>query len=42
VIYVPGLVIHDHEHASTGFFVTPEINKYYRESIQNIMKQFYL
>jgi GT2 family glycosyltransferase len=41
VIYDPELVIHDYEHASVGFFVTPKINKFYRESIQNILKQYY-
>jgi GT2 family glycosyltransferase len=41
VVYDPALVIHDYEHASVGFFVTPKINKYYRESIQNILKLFY-
>jgi len=41
VIYDPELVIHDYEHASVGFFVTPGINKFYRESIQNILKLYY-
>jgi GT2 family glycosyltransferase len=41
VIYDPELVVHDHEHASVGFFVTPKINKYYRESIQTIIKLYY-
>jgi GT2 family glycosyltransferase len=41
VIYDPELVIHDYEHASVGFFVTPKINKFYRESIQSILKLYY-
>jgi GT2 family glycosyltransferase len=41
VIYHPGLVIYDHEHASTGFFVTPGINRYYKEAIDVILDQFY-
>ena len=41
VIYNPGMIIHDYEHASIGFFVTPMINKYYRESIQVILERFY-
>lgn len=41
VIYDPRLVIHDHEHASVGFFVTPKINKYYRDSIHHIIKLYY-
>ncbi len=41
VLYNPGMIIHDYEHASIGFFVTPMINKYYRESIQVILERFY-
>jgi GT2 family glycosyltransferase len=41
VVYDPGLVIRDFEHASVGFFVKPKINKYYRESIHNILKLYY-
>ena len=41
VIYDPGMVIHDYEHASIGFFVTPVINKHYRESINAILERYY-
>ena len=41
VIYHPELVINDYEHASIGFFMTPTINKYYRESNQIILDRFY-
>jgi hypothetical protein len=41
VVYDPELVINDFEHASVGFFVSPKINRYYRESVQAIMKQYY-
>jgi GT2 family glycosyltransferase len=41
VEYHPEMVIYDYEHASTGFFVTPAINKYYRESVQSILERYY-
>ena len=41
VIYDPGMVINDYEHASIGFFVTPLINKYYRESVKAILERYY-
>ncbi|MCX6250041.1 MAG: glycosyltransferase [Bacteroidetes bacterium] len=41
VVYDPRLVINDYEHASIGFFVTPAINKYYRESIRSILEHYY-
>jgi GT2 family glycosyltransferase len=41
VEYHPELVIHDYEHASVGFWVTPTINTYYRESILSILERFY-
>jgi GT2 family glycosyltransferase len=41
VIYHPELVIHDYEHASTGFLITPETNRYYRESIRTILEKYY-
>jgi len=41
VIYDHRLVIHDHEHASVGFWVTSTINKYYRESILSILEHYY-
>ncbi|MDP1621541.1 MAG: glycosyltransferase [Bacteroidales bacterium] len=37
IVYHPSLVIHDHEHASIGFFVTRKINRYYKESIKSIL-----
>lgn len=40
VIYDPGLVIRDHEHASVGFFVSPRMNRYFRESIRNVMEYY--
>jgi GT2 family glycosyltransferase len=41
VIYDPELIIHDYEHASVGFIVTPRINKYYRESNKMILDKYY-
>jgi GT2 family glycosyltransferase len=41
ILYTPKLVILDHEHASTGFFIKPLINRYYRESIATILKNYY-
>jgi len=41
VIYDPEMVVFDYEHASTGFFVTPEINRYNRQAIQSIRNRFY-
>jgi GT2 family glycosyltransferase len=41
VEYHPEMVIHDYEHASVGFFVTPAINRYYRESVQSILTRYY-
>jgi GT2 family glycosyltransferase len=41
VEYHPEMVIYDYEHASVGFFVTPAINRYYKESIQLILKMYY-
>jgi GT2 family glycosyltransferase len=41
VVYDPGFIIYDHEHASVGFFVSPKMNRYYRESIKTIMRLFY-
>jgi GT2 family glycosyltransferase len=39
--YHPEMMIYDYEHASIGFFVTPKINRYYKESIQQILKMYY-
>lgn len=41
VVYHPELIIHDYEHASIGFFVTPAINMYYKESIRGILDYYY-
>jgi GT2 family glycosyltransferase len=41
VEYHPELVIHDHELASVGVFVTRRINSYYNESLQSILKKYY-
>ena len=41
VEYHPELVINDYEHASVGFWVTPTINRYYRESILSILERYY-
>ena len=41
VAYYPGLVIYDYEHASTGFFVTPVMNRYNREAIRAILDRYY-
>jgi GT2 family glycosyltransferase len=42
VEYHPELIVNDHEHASVGFFVTPRINEYYRESNQSILDRYYI
>jgi GT2 family glycosyltransferase len=39
--YQPELVIDDHEHASTGFFVSRTTNTYYYQSIKSILDHFY-
>jgi GT2 family glycosyltransferase len=39
--YDPSFVILDFEHASIGFFVSPRMNRYFRESIRNIMISYY-
>ena len=39
--YHPELVIHDYEHASTGFFVTPKMNRYNRLAIRSILDRYY-
>jgi len=41
IVYHPDLVIYDYEHASTGFFVTPEINRFYRQSVRAILDRYY-
>jgi len=41
VEFHPEMVVHDYEHASVGFWVTPTINKYYRESIISILERYY-
>ncbi len=41
VEYHPELVIHDYEHASTGFFLTPKMSGYNRQAIQSILTRYY-
>jgi len=41
VIYDPEMVVYDYEHASTGFLITPKINRYNRQAIQSIRNCFY-
>jgi GT2 family glycosyltransferase len=41
VEYHTEIVIHDYEHASTGFFVTPKMNEYNRQAIQAILERYY-
>ena len=41
IVYHPELLIFDYEHASTGFFITPAINRYNREAIQSILERYY-
>lgn len=41
IVYHPELIIYDFEHASTGFFVTPKTNRYYRDSIRAILDRYY-
>ena len=39
--YHPELVIYDYEHASTGFFVSPRMNRYNREAIRAVLDRYY-
>jgi GT2 family glycosyltransferase len=41
IVYHPELVIHDHEHASTGWFISPRINAYHRQAIRAILEKYY-
>jgi GT2 family glycosyltransferase len=41
VEYHPELVIDDYEHASTGFFISPAVNRYNHEAIQAILDRYY-
>jgi len=41
VLYDPEMVIFDHEHASTGFFISPKVNKYNREAVKAILERYY-
>ena len=41
IVYRPELVIYDAEHASTGFFVTPALNVFYRQAIRAILDRYY-
>jgi GT2 family glycosyltransferase len=41
IIYDPSFIIRDFEHASIGFFVSPRMNRYFRESIRTILKVYY-
>jgi len=41
VEYHPELVIHDYEHASTGFFLTPQMSLYNLQAIQSILERYY-
>ncbi|MEI7661612.1 MAG: glycosyltransferase [Bacteroidota bacterium] len=39
--YHPELVIHDFEHASTGFFVTSATNRFNRQAVRAILDRYY-
>jgi GT2 family glycosyltransferase len=41
IIYRPELVIHDFEHASTGFIISRKINRYHRQAIQAVLDKYY-
>jgi len=41
VIYYPRMVIYDYEHASTGFFISPTINKYNSQAIRSVLERYY-
>jgi GT2 family glycosyltransferase len=41
IIYRPELVIHDFEHASTGFIITSKVNRYHRQAIQAVLDRYY-
>ena len=41
IIYEPGIKIDDHEHASTSYFVSRKMNRYYRQSIEDILMHYY-
>jgi GT2 family glycosyltransferase len=40
IVYQPGMVINDYEHASTGFFVSETMNKYHRQAIEAILAYY--
>jgi GT2 family glycosyltransferase len=39
--YHPEMIIHDYEHASTGFFMTPKMSLYNLQAIQSILERYY-
>jgi GT2 family glycosyltransferase len=41
IVYYPEMIILDYEHASTGFFMTPVMNRYYRQAIISILDRYY-
>jgi GT2 family glycosyltransferase len=41
VEYHPEMIIYDYEHASVGFWVSPKINMFYRDSVISILERYY-
>lgn len=41
VVYDPSLSVTDHEHASTGLFISPVINRFNREAVRVIIENYY-
>jgi len=41
VIYVPGIRISDHEHASTGLFLSNRMNRLYLQSTRDLIRHYY-
>ena len=41
VMYIPDLIVRHYEHSSIGNFISRKINKYYKQSIVNIIDNYY-
>jgi len=41
ILYVPELLVRHYEHSSIGNFISSKINKFYRQSIEDIINHYY-
>lgn len=41
ILYLPGFQVCHHEHSSIGNFISQKINKFYRQSIENVLASYY-